>query len=263
MGIHLPDVASKKILYVATITPCPAQAKYPEQIFFHKNDPLQRHTYLIFWEGLTPGAHYKVVVTTMFDGKAVAENYFEFTTRPLPPTTISVKWGFTVRSGGDIDYEATLTWTDLMKSESETRTYIVETQEDGSSLRSEVKENKYCHTTDGNSSSLRVKVWSVSAGNLWSENYLEQTLPPVPTLMKDYIRRLLRVLPQDAIRSKYLVQVELMKQLARELRDLYADMQKASAVSKTDQDFDDSIDVSDVFMGRSSRDSRDLPKVES
>ncbi len=67
------------------------------------------------------------------------------------------------------------------------------------------------HVTDGSSGSLRVRVWSVAAGDLRSEQALEEELPAVPGHMRDYARHLERALPGEALRSRYLFKVALMR----------------------------------------------------
>ena len=70
------------------------------------------------------------------------------------------------------------------------------------------------------------------------------------------IFRLLRVMPEESIGSKYLLQVSLVKQMAKELRDLYVDVHGSAReqISKRSIQFlrddeDDVMSVSEVFMG--------------
>ena len=74
--------------------------------------------------------------------------------------------------------------------------------------------------------------------------------------MKDYVSRLIRVMPPEAMGSKYLFQVSLLKHVAKQLRDLYAEVQGAAQVVKT-KDIppggDDAMSVAEVFMGNNSQ----------
>lgn len=46
----------------------------------------------------------QVTLSTSFNGTEIAEAYAKFTTRPLPPMGLEVKWGFMV-DGTDIKFK--------------------------------------------------------------------------------------------------------------------------------------------------------------
>ena len=201
------------------------------------------------YSGLSPGTLYKVTVATSYSGNEIAENYLEFTTRSVPPMGLSVKWGFDV-TDETVYYKADLSWS-AVGGDSDSLSYIVEVDEDGFCISNNVTEPKFSHYTKGKAVTV-VRIWSVIGGNLKSEECLEETLPPVPSLMKDYVARLVRIMPEEAIGSRYLLQVAMLKNVAKELRDLYAEVQGATRVSKTRElnSGDDAISVSEVFLGQ-------------
>ena len=128
------------------------------------------------------------------------------------------------------------------------------------SMSNEVDEPYFEHFTEG-SSEVHVKVWSVLNSKWKSEEYLEETLQPVPQLMRDYVHKLTNAMPEEVIGSRYMFQVSLLKAVSKDLRDLYGQVQGATAQGKKGglrgghkssrfEGDDDDISVTDVFMGR-------------
>ena len=96
-------------------------------------------------------------------------------------------------------------------------------------------------------------------GKWKSEEFLEETLQPVPQLMRDYVHKLTNAMPEEVIGSRYMFQVSLLKAVSKDLRDLYSQVQGATAAGKKGgggprrsrfEGEDDDISVTDVFMGR-------------
>ena len=109
--------------------------------------------------------------------------------------------------------------------------------------------------------SFSIQVWSVLQGKWKSEEFLEETLQPVPQLMRDYVSKLTAAMPEEVIGSRYMFQVSLLKAVSKDLRDLYSQVQGATAAGKKRgakggrersrfEGEDDDISVTDVFMGR-------------
>ncbi len=290
MGQHLRKGSAKRLMYVTSISPRPEQEP-PVQNFVEADaedsqsedeergttgsswlsssgDTIKRklrtntkvtsggrrakrqkrRQYKIRYVGLTPGIEYKVTVSTTFRGKEVAENYLEFTTRPVPPAKLSVIWGL---EAGDnaIVFKAIVAW--IGGSSSSSCSYFVEVEDGALTLAEEVHEPRWSYVTDGRNS-IKVRVWSVTAGDLRSEKALEQAMPPVPDYMRDYARSVERALPRGTVGSKYLFKVALMKQVAKELKDLYVDVQDATRMPKTRSHTvdDEAVSIRDVFGSR-------------
>ena len=203
MGRYLDDKAEGKLFYVATISPQPDDLDDSSvQTFLHKKetspdddewagiwegDPKKskrnedkkktlkeklkkNHVYTLRYKSLQPGTEYKITIATSYNGKEVAEQYVTFTTRPIPPTGLSTKWGFDVTES-TVFYKAELRWVPINKE----ATYFVEISEGSMSMSNEVTEPNFEHFTEG-TQEVNVKVWSVLNGKWKSEEFLEETL---------------------------------------------------------------------------------------
>jgi hypothetical protein len=67
-----------------------------------------------------------------------------------------------------------------------------------------------------------VRVWSVTSdgARMRSEEPLVHEVGGAPRYMRDYARKLEQIMPKEAITSQYLFKLELMKQVAKDLRGI-------------------------------------------
>lgn len=280
MGNYLGKYALNKLMYVALISPI--QTMDTVQTFNHEPDETLRdqettegttsknkkRNYKIPFEGLEAGTTYKVTIATTFNGKEVAENYINLTTRPIPPTNLVAHWGFDVRNN-NVFFKTLIRWTPITHASC---TYFVEITEGDTSFHHETKEPEFEHFTTGHQP-IKIKVWSVIEGPLRSQDSLESTLSSVPELLRDYVSHLTSILPVESIGSQYLYQVALLKQVSRDLRSLYADMKGSvpsqdslpctSVPSLRDNHMDENDSLEAQFIGREASVKSGMTRVDT
>ena len=157
-----------------------------------------------------PGTQYKVEVSTVFDGKEVAETFLDFSTRPAPPTDLACSWGFDI-GDSQMSYAATLKWTG---TGAEGERYEVlwttgrEEEEEGDRQQRDVSGPETTLVVpEGDKKAVRVQIWTLTKDGQRSDESLETTLPAVPKLMSGYVDDLERKIPEKNTGSKYIYQV--------------------------------------------------------
>ena len=79
-----------------------------------------------------------MTIATAYNGKEVAENYLKFTTRPIRPAGLHVRWGFDV-TNNTVFYKADLTWMGVGGADDkDSISYFVEVEEGATTLAHEV-----------------------------------------------------------------------------------------------------------------------------
>ena len=156
-----------------------------------------------------PGTEYKVEVSTIFDGKEVAETFLAFCTRPAPPTQLSCSWGFDI---GDekLSFAATLKWAGT-GAEGERFEVRWTAGEEWSQRREVAQPETTIVASEGNGEGVRVRIWTVTKSGLKSEESLQETLPAVPKLMSGYVEELESKIPEKNSGTKYIYQVKYFK----------------------------------------------------
>ena len=218
MGDYMKRQNQKKILYLAIIDP-PIDGSHDDEIksFVHKSTRPNENdgdggggernkdifdVKRLEYSGLKPGCEYKVEVSTIFDGKEVAETFLEFCTRPDPPRDLECKWGFNV-DDAKVSYKAQLKWSGAGDSG---ETYLVEIME-GRRHKTFERSEPSLEYISLDEDEIGVRIWNVTEDGLKSERPLEEVLPPVPKLMSGYVRELERNISDRNAGSKYMYQV--------------------------------------------------------
>ena len=156
-----------------------------------------------------PGTEYKVEVSTIFDGKEVAETFLDFSTRPAPPTNLSCSWGFDI-GDSQMSYAAALKWTGTgAEGEGYEVLWTVEGEEEEEEQQRRVVTGP--ETTivvpQADKKAVRVQICTLAKDGLRSDERLETSLPAVPRLMSGYVDDLERKMPEKDSGSKYIYQV--------------------------------------------------------
>ena len=153
-----------------------------------------------------PGTEYKVEVSTIFDGKEVAETFLDFSTRPAPPTNLSCSWGFDI--GDSMSFAAALKWSGTAAEGERYEVRWTTTEREEEQQRDVSEPQTTVVVAEGDKEAVRVNIWTLSKDGLRSDGSLETTLPAVPKLMSGYVDDLERKMPEKNTGSKYIYQVK-------------------------------------------------------
>ena len=146
-------------------------------------------------------------MSTIFDGKEVAETFLVFSTRPAPPTNLTSSWGFDI---GDsrMAYAAALKWTGTgAAGERYEVRWSAGGEEEEQRTEVSAPETKIV-VPEGDKTAVRVQIWTLAKDGARSDESLDRTLPAVPKLMSGYVDDLERKIPEKNSGSKYIYQVQ-------------------------------------------------------
>ena len=203
---------------------------------------------------------YKVVISTYYNGKEIAEAYHHLICKPLPPSNLtSAQWHFVINEK-DINFKICLEWEENNDDEC---SYLIDIFEEDQSIfeNSPVKvmSNSFSYIFGDKdhgeefAKNLSVRVWTMKNGKepLTSQVPLVTRIPPLPVVMKNYakyvkdnvlkdsLRKSSKLLPHSGIgendaksMSAYSFRVALLHQVAGELKNLHEDLQVAATFSR-------------------------------
>ena len=200
---------------------------------------------------------YKIVISTYYNGKEIAETYHNLTCTPQPPLRLSTsQWQFAIE-GKDINFKLVTEWE---HEEEENFDYLIELFQGSQSLSNNspirLKSNRYTkifkdddvlNRWDG---TLSIKVWTMKVGKerVLSQIPLVATIPPIPLVMRNYASYVKdnifsdkspRLSSRNNGREKdansmsaYSFRVALLQQVAGELKHLHEELQVAATFSR-------------------------------
>ena len=200
---------------------------------------------------------FKLVISTYYNGKEIAEKYHHIICHPLPIENLtSSKWRFVIGEN-DIFFKICLEWEELAGGEF---SYVIELYDHDKSLLGnspfKVHSNQFSYEFQGKEKrrddlhgNMSVKIWTLRHGNesLRSHAPFIANLPPLPLVMKNYARYIRdsvftntsKKSPRHMIgngeeskMSAYSFKVGLVQQIAGELKNLHEDLQIAATFSR-------------------------------
>ena len=209
------------------------------------------------FDGLEYKDSYKVVISTYYNGKEIAETYHDLTCTPQPPLRLSTaQWQFAI-AGKDINFKLVTEWE---HEEEEKFSYLVELFQGGQSLSNnvpiQVKLNNYSYVfkehniLHGRDETISIKVWTMKneKDRQVSHVPLVAAIPPLPQVMKNYAsyvkdnifnNKSPRLSSRGGGREKdvksmsaYSFRVALLQQVAGELKHLHEELQVAATFSR-------------------------------
>ena len=213
--------------------------------------------HLARFEGLEYKESYKIVISTYYNGKEIAETYHDLTCTPQPPSRLSTsQWQFAIE-GSEINFKLVTEWEN---EEDEKFSYLVELFQGGQSLLNnspvQLKSNCFTHifkdtnVLNGSDETLSIKVWTMKNGKerLLSHVPLVASIPPIPQVMRNYASYVTENIfsnrssllssrsmgPEKDAKSMsaYSFRVALLQQVAGELKNLHEELQVAATFSR-------------------------------
>ena len=215
------------------------------------------NTHVAIFPGTEYKDSFKLVISTYYNGKEIAEKYHHIICHPVPIENLtSSKWRFVIGEN-DIYFKICLEWEEPAGGEF---SYGIELFDHDKTLLGnspyKIHSNKFSYEfqckenrVDDLHGNMMVKIWTLRRGreSLRSHAPFVANLPPLPLVMKNYARYVRDSVFTNTSKkssghvigngegkkmSAYSFRVGLVQQIAGELKNLHEDLQIAATFSR-------------------------------
>ena len=215
------------------------------------------NTHIAIFSGTECMEDFKIVISTYYNGKEIAEKYHHIICHPLPiENLVSSQWRFVIGEN-DICFKICIEWEEPAGGEF---SYLIELYDHDKTLLGnspfKVDSNKFSYEfqnkekrSDDLHGNMTVKIWTLRHGkeHLRSHAPFVANLPPLPLVMKNYAHYVRNSVfsntskksPRHGMKngeekkiSAYSFRVGLVQQIAGELKNLHEDLQIAASFSR-------------------------------